>query len=109
MSLMNEAVLEETALGWFAELGFHTLNASTIAPGEPDAERINFREVILEGRLRDAITRINPGATTEMVESTVLAITSTGGQSLIDENRRIHKILTEGVGAEYRDSDYVVR
>ncbi|KTR78236.1 deoxyribonuclease HsdR [Microbacterium oxydans] len=109
MSLMNEAVLEETTLGWFAELGFHTLNASTIAPGEPDAERISFREVILEGRLRDAITRVNPGATTEMVDSAVLAITSSGGQSLIDENQRIHKILTEGVGAEYRDSDYVVR
>lgn len=106
---MNEAVLEETALGWFAELGFHTLNASTIAPGEPDAERFSFHEVILEARLRDAITRINPGATAEMVESAVLAITSTGGQSLIDENLRIHKILTEGVGAEYRDSDYVVR
>ena len=35
MSLMNEAVLEESALGWFAELGFHTLNASHSAPGEP--------------------------------------------------------------------------
>lgn len=109
MSLMNEAVLEESALGWFAELGFHTLNASLIAPGEPDSERVSFSECILEGRLRDAVARINLGATADMVDTVVGEILAIGEQSAIEENRRIHLILTHGIGVEYRDDDGILR
>ncbi|MGO2747930.1 MULTISPECIES: type I restriction endonuclease subunit R [Microbacterium] len=109
MSLMNEAVLEESALGWFSELGFHTLNAAHIAPGEPAAERVSFRETVLEGRLRDAIARINPDASAEMVDSAVKEVTSPSAQSLIDENLCNHRILADGVGAEYRDAGGAVR
>ena len=59
MSTMNESIVEGAALDWFEALGYARTNGLLIAPGEPASERDSFREVILRGRLRDAIRRLN--------------------------------------------------
>lgn len=55
---LNESTVEETALAWFEGLGYATLNAARIAPGEPAAERADFGDEVLEGRLREASARL---------------------------------------------------
>ena len=57
---INEAIVEEAALGWFQELGYAALPGPQLAPGEPTAERQSFSDVLLVGRLRQAIGRLNP-------------------------------------------------
>ena len=57
---LNESTVEEAALSWFEELGYAVLHGPDIAPGEPEAEREAFDEVILAERLRDAIDALNP-------------------------------------------------
>ena len=57
---MNESIVEEAALTWFGELGYAIGHGPHLAPGEPAAERESFSEVVLEGRLREAIRRLNP-------------------------------------------------
>jgi type I restriction enzyme, R subunit len=57
---LNEAIVEEAALGWFQELGFAVLPGPQLAPGEPAAERESFSDVVLVGRLREAIHQLNP-------------------------------------------------
>ena len=52
---------EEALLEWLANLGYEVLHGARIAPGEPGAERDDYREVLLEGRLRAALARINRG------------------------------------------------
>ncbi len=37
-------------LDWLAELGYAIINGARIAPGEPDAERDEFGEVVLARR-----------------------------------------------------------
>ena len=56
----NESTVEEAALSWFEELGYAVAHGPDIAPGEPEAERESFGDVVLVGRLRDAIDRLNP-------------------------------------------------
>ena len=57
---LNESIVEDAALEWFGELGYAVGQGPHLAPGEPAAERDSFGEVVLVGRLRAAIRRLNP-------------------------------------------------
>ena len=57
---LNESIVEDAALTWFGELGYGVGHGPNLAPGEPAAERVAFGDVVLVGRLRDAIRRLNP-------------------------------------------------
>jgi type I restriction enzyme R subunit len=57
---LNESIVEDAALEWFGELGFAVGHGPQLAPGEPAAERDSFSEVVMVGRLREAIRRLNP-------------------------------------------------
>jgi len=57
---INESIVEDAALEWFGELGYAVGHGPHIAPDEPAAERASFGEVVLVGRLREAIRRLNP-------------------------------------------------
>jgi type I restriction enzyme R subunit len=66
----TESIIEDAALGWFGELGDGVGHGPHRAPGEPAAEREPersgdsrrqaFGEVVLVGRLREAIRRLDP-------------------------------------------------
>jgi type I restriction enzyme R subunit len=60
MSFLNESHVEEAALEWFGELGYSVGHGPHLAPGEPAAERQLFGDLVLVGRLREAIRRLNP-------------------------------------------------
>jgi len=60
MNALNESIVEDAALTWFGELGYSVGHGPHIAPGEPAAERDSFGEVVLVGRLREDIRRLNP-------------------------------------------------
>ena len=57
---LNESIVEDAAHGWFGELGYAFGHGPLLAPREPAAERDSFSEVVLVGRLREAIRRLNP-------------------------------------------------
>ncbi len=58
---LTESIVEDAALTWFGEMGYAVGHGPQMAPGEPAAEREPFGEVVLVGRLREAIRRLNPG------------------------------------------------
>lgn len=109
MSAFNENTVELAALEYFAELGYRTLHGPDIAPGEPGAQRDSFEEVFLWGRLRDAIRRINPGSSPALVDEAIKRMRRAESQSPIDENYRLHQLITEGVPVEHRDVDGALR
>ena len=75
---LNESIVEDAALEWFGELGCAVGHGPHLAPGEPAAEREpersgdsrrqSFSEVVLVGRLREAIRRLNPAIPEEARE-----------------------------------------
>lgn len=109
MNAFNENVVEQAALEYFAELGFHTINGPQIAPGETTSERESYEDVILWERLRDAIRLLNPGIDSALVAEAIKRFRRAESQSGIDENYRIHKLITEGIPVEHRDSDGMLR
>ena len=63
-----EDSVEHAALAWLEGLGWATLSGPSIAPGEPAAERADYRAVVLVGRLRSALARLNPRLPAEALE-----------------------------------------
>jgi type I restriction enzyme R subunit len=57
---LNESIVEDAALEWFGEMGYTIGHGPHLAPGEPATERDSFGDVVLVGRLREAIRRLNP-------------------------------------------------
>jgi type I restriction enzyme R subunit len=57
--------------------------------------RESFREVILEGVLRDSIKRINPWIEEDQINEVVRRITTPQANSLLEANREIHDLLLE--------------
>lgn len=109
MKSFNENVVELAALEYFAELGYHRLHGPDIAPGELLSERGSYEAVVLWRRLRDAIRRINPKAAPALIDEAVKQVQRAESQSAIDENARVHKLITEGVPVEHRGEDGMLR
>ena len=102
---LNESIVEDAALDWFGELGFANGHGPEIAPGEPGAERASFGDVVLVGRLRDAIHRLNPLIPEEAQEEALRKVLRLDTATFIGNNRAFHKMLRDGVEVEYRRSD----
>ncbi|MCV7274076.1 type I restriction endonuclease subunit R [Mycolicibacter arupensis] len=109
MTAVDESVIEDAALEWFAQLGYERQHGPDLAPGESRSERDSFGQVYLYGRLRDAATRINADLDTDLIEAAIKRLERAESQSPVDENSRVHKLLTEGVPVEHRAADGSVR
>ncbi len=101
----NESTVEEAALSWFDELGYQIRHGSQIAPGEAAAERDSFGDVVLVGRLRDAIDRFNPNIPAETRDEALRKVLRPDSPSLVGTNRAFHRMLRDGVEVEYQRDD----
>ena len=101
----NESTIEAAVLEWFAELGFSPLHGAEIAPGASNSERESFSDVVLEGRLREAVDRLNPEIPVEAREEALRKVIRPDSPSLIANNRAFHAMLRDGVGVEFRRDD----
>jgi len=101
----NESTVEIAALDWLHSLDYTVLHGETIAPGEPAAERTHYGEVLLLGRLREGLLRINTHipapARVEVVEETLRKVTRTQSQNPLVNNHAFHRLLVEGVDVSY--------
>src|SRR5450759_1005355 len=100
----TESVVEDASLAWIEGLGYAVLHGPDIAVGEPTAERTdpNYRDIILEGRLRQALAQLNPKLPPEALEEAYRKLTRTDAPSLLERNRAMHRLLVDGVTVEYR-------
>jgi len=107
MSAFTESTVEDAALGWLESLGYSVLHGPDIATGELNAERSdpNYRDVVLEGRFRQVLVRLNPDLPAEALEDAYRKLTRTEAPSLLERNRAVHRMLVDGVTVEYRRKD----
>lgn len=102
-----ESVVEQAALAWLESLGYSVLHGPDVAAGEPAAERNdpNYRDVILERRLRQALVRLNPELSPDALEDAYGKLTRTDAPSLVERNRAVHRMVVDGITVEYRRKD----
>jgi type I restriction enzyme R subunit len=100
-----EAGFEDAVLDWFEEIGWQTASGPSIGPDGVNKERASYSDVLLEGRMREAIAKLNP----ELADDTIYQVIATArrveSQNLLAENFRWHEMLVQGVPVSYRRGD----
>jgi len=104
MTYLDEAQLEIATVDYFRELGYEYIHGPEIAPDGERPERADYGQVVLIGRLRDALVRINPNVPAEAIEEVVRKVTRPESPSLIVNNRAFHRMLTDGVDISWREN-----
>lgn len=105
MAGMNEDDLEQIVIEMLVDLGWSYVHGKDIEPGMPDAERADFREVILEGRLAGAIRRLNPDLPEVAVADVLAAVKRVESPVIESENWNAYRLLLDGVAVEYSLAD----
>ena len=105
MSGFTESVVEQAALAWFEALGYSITGGPSIAPGEPGQERRTYADVVLDGRLREALARLNPTVSREGLEEAFRKLTRISSPQPVDANHELHHYLVNGVSVEYLRAD----
>ncbi len=105
MPNFTESVVEQAALAWLESIGYLIVSGPEIAPGEMSAERENYRQVVLDRRLRQALQRLNPQVPSDALEEAFRKLTRPDSPSLVANNHVVHKYLAEGVPVEYQRAD----
>jgi type I restriction enzyme R subunit len=105
----NEGTVELAALGYLEELGYATLHGNAIAPEAAKPERVSYGDVVLVGRLKDAIKRLNPTIPADAQADALRLVLQSASPLLVEENRRLHKAIVEGAPVEYFGPDGVLR
>ncbi|MCY4526234.1 MAG: type I restriction endonuclease subunit R [Anaerolineaceae bacterium] len=108
-SRLTELDVEQAALDWLQALGWRVAHGPDIAPGEPGAARAAYEDVVLEGRLREALERFNPGLPAMSIHDALRKLGRPEGGTLEARNRSFHRMLVDGVNVEYRGDDGAIR
>lgn len=101
----TEDLVEQVALGTLQEIGWRYEDPVLIAPDGPEKRRVSNGDVVLDGLLEEAARRLNPGIPDEALENALRQVQIDETPSLIEENRRIHRLLVDGIDVEYRRPD----
>ena len=108
MTFLPEFAVEQTLLDQLTKLKYKIETEDNIGPDGKFPERESHSEVILIKRLLDAAKRINTKIPKQAIEEAVKKLTQNELSQLTAENRRIHKLLIEGVDIEYEDKEGIV-
>lgn len=106
MKLISEDGLEQLCQAWFREGGYEIAYGPDLAPEGHAAEREDYRQVILPGRLLAALQRINPRIPPAVLQEQVVEVLGkVQSPALIHNNRQFQRWLLEGVPVQYRVAD----
>lgn len=104
MNRTTENAIEQTALGWLESQGYELARGVDIAFDGSFPERsaeANYGDVVLIGRLRSALDRLNPDLPADALDEVLRKVTRTETPSLVENNRRFHRMLTDGVDVSW--------
>lgn len=105
MAFLSEAAVELALLEQLRGLGYSIEREEDIGPDGHRPERESHDEVVLKKRFVDAVTRLNQGLPLDATQDAIRKVMQSELPSLLEENRRIHKLMTEGVDVEYYAED----
>lgn len=103
----GESDVEDAAIEWLKDLGYAYTPGPILAPDGASPERASYASVILKGRLRSALARINPhlpGDALDEVARTVLRLDS---PAVEENNLAFHRLLAKGVEVQVSREDGV--
>ncbi len=105
MNPLNENNLtEQSLIEWLKDQGYEYVYGPSIAPGQSNAEREDFRGVVLKNRLLAAVRRFNPQLPAEQAEQVVDDIANYHNADPVLGNKEMFTFITEGVKKTWREN-----
>lgn len=109
MNNFSEAnISEQPVIKWLTELGYEYKFGPDISPGGLLVER-EFKDVILEKRLRSAVKRLNPELEEKAIDEAIYKLKKIEYPNLELANREIYEMLRNGVKIEVEDKNKNIR
>ena len=99
---LTESAIENLAIELLEKQGYSYIHGAELAPDADRPERASFSDVVLERRLREAVTHINPTIPPEAREQAVKEVLGISPLELLAANETFHRLLTDGVEVEYQ-------
>ena len=109
MAYLSEADIETLLLEHLESLGYIRTTDARIGPDGSAPEREAYSDVLLLGRLKTAIDRLNPQIPAEARHDALMQVVASASPSLIEENRRLHQLIVDGVAVEFYAEDGTLR
>ena len=106
---LSENDIENVTLGWLSELGWNIGHGPDLAPEGKAPERASYGDVLLLGRFKQALSRINPQLPADCIDDIVRKVVAVEIPSLVEENRRLHRLMVDGVPVQYMQADGTIK
>lgn len=103
----TEDKLEEASIEVLQELGYEYAFGPNISCDGQYPERNDYKGVLLEQRVRDALYRLNRDLPEEALEEAYRQIITVNSPMLEENNRHFYKLMTEGINVSYQDGDLI--
>ena len=97
----KESDLEIAAIEIFEEMGYSKAYGPDISLGGEYQERNNYKDVLLEQRVKDSLFNINRNLPQEALDEAYRKIITFNSPILVDNNKEFHKLLVEGIDVSF--------
>ena len=101
----TEDHVEQACLDWLEELGYGVLHGPDISPDGEARERAAYDSTILIDRFKSAFLTINPHLSSDACDYALRKLQQTDFPSLVEENRRLHQLMVDGVDVDITRDD----
>lgn len=101
---LNEDAYELQCLDWLQDIGWTWLKGPEIAHDGLMPERSSYKDVLLIGRVEDALSRINPGVPKDVIRKVSQQLEAPGETDVLKANKQLHQWLTEGFPVKVREA-----
>lgn len=106
LATLTESAIEDFAIKLFERLGYDYIHAPNIAPDSENAERHDYAEVLLVNRLEQAVKRINPKLSSDILQAALNDVRRLQSPDLMVNNEVFHRFVSEGVPvSQHKDGD----
>ncbi len=106
MAHITENTIEEFTIELLERLGYQYIYGPDIAPDGENTERQSYEDVLLTGRLKNAIRRINPKVPVDAQNEAIKEIQRIHSPELWVNNETFHRMLTEGINVSYQKDNH---
>ena len=101
----TEDHVEQACLDWLEELGYGVQHGPDISPDGEARERAAYDSTILIDRFKSAFQTINPHLSSDACDYALRKLQQTDFPSLVEENRRLHQLMVDGVDVDITRDD----
>lgn len=106
-NVISENHIEQIFIDELLELGYEYVHGPSISPDGESPER-DYTDVVLSGRLHDALVRINKKVPREAIDQAHAKVLRKPFPDLFISNYHFHRMLVEGIDVEYRKDNRIV-